>query len=62
MTIEQVRDTAIAGLEEAKAQDIKDVGTVAQYRHLLEMGAASDDRSFRLAERLFFRLLSLTIW
>jgi hypothetical protein len=46
------------GLAPAKSQGIAGVGTVAQYRHLLEMGAASDDRCFRLAERLFFRLLS----
>lgn len=46
------------GLAPAKSQGIADVGTVAQYRRLLEMGVSADDRSLRLAERLFFRLLS----
>ena len=46
------------GLTAAKSQGIADVGTVAQYRHLVEMGAPADHRSIRLAERLFFRLLS----
>jgi hypothetical protein len=46
------------GIAPAKSQGITDVGTVAQYRRLLEMGAANDDRSYRQAERLFFRLLS----
>ena len=46
------------GLAPAKSQGIADVGTVAQYRHLVEMGASVDDRSIRIAERLFYRLLS----
>jgi hypothetical protein len=41
-----------------KTQGIKDVGTVAQYRHLLELGLPHGDRSYRLTDRLFFRLLS----
>jgi hypothetical protein len=41
-----------------KAQGIKDVGTIAQYRHLLELGAPRDLRAFRVANRIFFRLLS----
>jgi hypothetical protein len=48
----------ILGLAPAKAQGIRDVGTVAQYRRLLELGAVTADRAFRLAERVFFRLLS----
>lgn len=48
----------ILGVAPAKAQGIKDVGTVAQYRRLLELGAVTADRAFRLAERVFFRLLS----
>ncbi|MBI4421090.1 MAG: hypothetical protein HY560_09715, partial [Gemmatimonadetes bacterium] len=36
----------------------KNVGTVSQYRYLLEMGVPTDQRAFRLADRVFFRLLS----
>jgi hypothetical protein len=46
------------GIAPLKSQGIRDVGTVAQYRHLVEMGAAQKARSFRLAERLFYRVLS----
>lgn len=42
----------------AKAQGIKDVGTVSQYRHLLELGVPPSERPFRLTDRLFYRLLS----
>ncbi|MDH3458387.1 MAG: hypothetical protein OER90_16210, partial [Gemmatimonadota bacterium] len=31
---------------------------MAQYRHLVELGLSSDDRTLRLAERPLFRLLS----
>jgi hypothetical protein len=48
----------ILGLGPAKAQGIKDVGTVAQYRHLLELGVPREERAFRLADRVLFRLLS----
>jgi hypothetical protein len=48
----------ILGLAPAKAQEIKDVGTVPQYRHLVEMGVPKDFRSMKFAERVFFRLLS----
>lgn len=41
-----------------KAQGWKDVGTVAQYRHLIELGVPRDDRALRLPERVFFRELS----
>jgi hypothetical protein len=46
------------GLAPSKAQGIKDVGTVAQYRHLVELGLPPDHRAFRLADRVLFRLLS----
>ena len=46
------------GLAAAKSQGITDVGTVAQYRHLVELGVSPQERAFRLADRLFFRLLS----
>jgi hypothetical protein len=48
----------ILGIAPAKAQGIKDVGTVAQYRHLLELGVPASERALRLAERLFHRILS----
>ena len=46
------------GVAPMKSQGIKDVGTVAQYRHLLELGLAADQRAFRLADRLLFRVLA----
>lgn len=36
----------------------RNVGTVSQYRYLLELGSPIDQRSFRLADRVLFRLLS----
>jgi hypothetical protein len=36
----------------------KDVGTIAEYRFLVDLGVPLDDRSMRMAERIFFRLLS----
>jgi hypothetical protein len=48
----------ILGLASSKAQGYKDVGTVAQYRRLLELGVPREERAYRLAERMFFRLLS----
>jgi len=35
-----------------------DLGTIFQYRRLLEMGWPSDQRPFRIADRFLFRLLS----
>lgn len=46
------------GLVAAKAQGIKDVGTIAQYRRLVELGVPHDERPFTLADRMLFRLLS----
>ncbi len=48
----------ILGIAPAKAQGIRDVGTVAQYRHLLELGVPRDVRAFRLTDRVFYRILS----
>lgn len=48
----------VLGIAPSKAQGIKDVGTVAQYRRLVELGAPRDVRPFRFADRLFFRILS----
>lgn len=41
-----------------KALGATEAGTVAQYRHLLELGWSPDNRVFRLADRVLFRLLS----
>lgn len=37
---------------------IKEAGTVAQYRRLLQLGYPRDGRAFKLADRLLFRVLS----
>jgi hypothetical protein len=41
-----------------KALGIAEAGTVYQYRRLLELGWPADQRPFRLADRVLFRLLS----
>lgn len=46
------------GLAPAKSHGIKDVGTVHQYRHLVELGVPRDERAFMLADRVLFRVLS----
>ena len=48
----------ILGLSANKAQGIKDVGTVAQFRRLVECGVPTSERPLRLAERVLYRLLS----
>ena len=48
----------ILGLRANKTQGIKGPGTVSRYRHLLELGYGRDERPMKLAERIFFRLLS----
>ena len=48
----------ILGVGPYKALGIKDIGTVSQYRRLLEMGVCPSERAFQLANRVFFRLLS----
>ncbi|UCG86230.1 MAG: hypothetical protein JSW71_20385 [Gemmatimonadota bacterium] len=48
----------ILGTAPAKAQGITDVGTVAQYRRLLELGASPEERPLRIANSLLFRILS----
>jgi hypothetical protein len=48
----------LLGLAPSAAQGIKDVGTVAQYRRLLELGWPRDGRPFKLTDRLLFRLLT----
>lgn len=48
----------ILGLGVLRSQSSKDVGTVSEYRYLVENGVPTDQRSFRLADRILFRLLS----
>jgi hypothetical protein len=48
----------ILGLAPSVAQGIKDVGTIPQYRRLLQLGWPSGGRPFKLADRILFRLLS----
>jgi len=42
----------------AAAQGIKDVGTIPQYRRLLQLAWPTDGRPFKLADRVLFRLLT----
>ncbi|HEX9631709.1 MAG TPA: hypothetical protein VGA02_04520 [Gemmatimonadales bacterium] len=48
----------VLGLAANKTAGYKDIGTIAQYRRLTELGVPRDDRVFRLADRFLFRLLS----
>lgn len=48
----------ILGLAANKTLGYKDVGTVAQYRRLLELGVPHEHRVFRQPDRFLFRLLS----
>jgi hypothetical protein len=46
------------GLAPSAAAGIKDVGTIPQYRRLVQLAFPREDRAFRLTERVLFRLLS----
>jgi hypothetical protein len=48
----------LLGVAPAAAQGIKDVGTIPQYRRLVQLGLATSARPYKLADRLLFRLLS----
>lgn len=48
----------LLGLAKSAKDGIKDVGTIAQYRHLIELGYPTSGRAIRLADRLLFRYLS----
>jgi hypothetical protein len=48
----------LLGFGASKAFGWKEIGTVYQYRRLLELGWPPDQRPFRLADRFLFRLLS----
>jgi hypothetical protein len=48
----------LLGLASSAAQGIKDVGTIPQYRRLLQLEWPRASRPFKLADRVLFRLLS----
>ena len=48
----------LLGLAPSAAQGIKDVGTIPNYRRLLQLEWPRSGRPFKLADRLLFRLLS----
>ena len=48
----------ILGLGPSKLLGIKDIGTVSQYRRLLELGVPATDGALQLTNRMFYRLLS----
>jgi hypothetical protein len=48
----------LLGLAASTAQGIKDVGTIPQYRRLLQLEWPRGTRPFKLADRVLFRLLS----
>lgn len=61
--IKKQKDTGIwagnlLGLAASTTTGIKDVGTVPQYRRLLQIGYPRNSRPFKLADRLLFRILS----
>lgn len=48
----------ILGVDPARWAILDNVGTVPQYRRLIELGVPREERAYRMAERVFFRLLS----
>lgn len=48
----------ILGIAPSKTLGIKEIGSVSQYRRLIELGLPPTARPFQLANRTFFRLLS----
>ena len=61
--VKKQKDTGVwaanlLGLAPSTAHGIKDVGTIPQYRRLLQMGVPVGGRPYKLADRLLFRLLS----
>lgn len=48
----------LLGLAPSAPAGIKDIGTVPQYRRLLQLGHPRSGRPFKLADRLLFRILS----
>jgi hypothetical protein len=48
----------ILGIDPARWKLVNDAGTVSLYRRLVEFGLPTPERPFRLADRVFYRLLS----
>lgn len=48
----------ILGADPVRWKLLDDVGTVSRYRRLIELGVPTTERPFKLADRLFYRLLS----
>ncbi len=48
----------LLGLAASAKEGIKDVGTIPQYRRLLQLGLPRSARPYKLADRVLFRLLS----
>lgn len=48
----------LLGLAASAKDGIKDVGTIPQYRRLLQLGLTKSARPYKLADRVLFRLLS----
>ncbi|HWO88238.1 MAG TPA: hypothetical protein VNL98_03690 [Gemmatimonadales bacterium] len=48
----------LLGTSPSKTAGVKDVGTIPQYRRLVELAVSRDSRSLKLASRLLFRLVS----
>ena len=46
----------LLGLATSAAQGVKDVGTIPQYRRLLQLEWPRSSRAFKLADRVLFRL------
>ena len=61
--VKKQRDTGVwgqnlLGLAPSAKDGIKEVGTIPQYRRLLQLGWPAGSRPFKLADRVLFRLLS----
>jgi hypothetical protein len=61
--VKKQKDTGIWGANllataPSAAQGVKDVGTIPQYRRLLQLAWPLDGRPFKLADRVLFRLLT----
>ncbi|HEU4587898.1 MAG TPA: hypothetical protein VFS11_04580 [Gemmatimonadales bacterium] len=61
--VKKQKDTGVwggnlLGLAPSAALGIKDIGTIPQYRRLLQLGWPTDTRPFKLSDRILFRLLT----
>src|SRR5207249_7307391 len=61
--VKKQKDTGVWGgnllaLAPSAKEGIKEIGTIPQYRRLLQLGYPRSGRAFKLADRLLFRLLS----